>query len=331
MEIILGSALDHRERIESLIPCQRPYFHPEYCGIMYPVEPGGSPEFFLLRSGDRFVYYQYVKRNLVAVIPGAPSNLYDIISHFDYGGYFTNAAELLPVFFEEFSRYCRTANIISEFVRLLPTHAHDYAAIGQYLSLRKITESVYIKLTQDFENEYSQRRHREMAKAARNALSYEQSSDLSTFRELYHETMLRRNAHPYYYFKCDALENLVRAGMGEIWYSIKDGVRISAIFILKSKSELFYYLGANSEAALSCGSPTFIFTKIGRHYCGEKSIFFLGGGDAGVYEFKQSFSKFRTPYCIGMKKHNQQAYDELVQLTNRQNNDFFPQYREKII
>jgi hypothetical protein len=332
METLTGSTIERRNEIMRLVPCCVPYFHPDYCNIMYQAERGGVPEFFLLRDDNRFVYYQYVKRRIADTILAAPPDLYDVITHFDYGGYYTNDRSLLPAFFEHFRAYCRSAGIVSEFMRFLPTYPHDYETMQRYLTLRQVRDHVYIDLKdEDFYKDFSGGRRNELSKSSKQELHWEKSEDLSEFLPIYQATMQRRNAHDYFFFGRHILAQLISAGIGEIWYSLKDGKRIGGCFVLKSDSAMYYFLSANSELSMECGSSTFLLYQIAIHYRAAKSLLYLGGGDEGVYKFKESFSRRRIPYHIGMAIHDEKAYAGLVDMTKRNDNDFFPKYREKII
>jgi len=332
MKILYGSTTKYGAHLSELLPLARPYFDPVYASIMSRVEMGGAPEFFLLHGKSGYVYYQFIRRAIHLEIPTAPKHLSDITTPLDYGGYYTNNPGLLGTFMDHFGRYCAQQGIIAEFLRLLPTWPHDYHRLQKHIRLREMRGHIHLDLgNMNFEREFDTRRRRELNKQAHANFTFACSNDITPFWELYCETMQRRKAHRYYYFNRQILDELLSTEMAEIWNCQCDGSILSSYFMLKSDDTLYYFLGANSEQGLSCGSATKLFYRIGKHYCVTMKKLFLGGGDDGVYEFKKGFSKRRDPYFIGMKIHNPEHYRDLVERTNRHDNDFFPQYRDKII
>jgi lipid II:glycine glycyltransferase (peptidoglycan interpeptide bridge formation enzyme) len=301
---------------------------------MYKTEKGGAPEFFMIKDGDRFVYYQYVRRDISAEITEIePGRYYDIITTFDHGGYYYNHDSLLALFFKEFEAYAIRTNIISEFVRFLPTVTFNYNMIGKHMNIRFLREQIYIDIAQEnYVEAFNSSKKDNLRKAENNRFECMSIDDVENFLYLYKKTIERRMANDYFLFEDSVLADLVKNRLAEPWYVLKDEVHISGCILLKNDSDIYYFMAASDPSYLSLGASTFLIYSVAEYYKKKgKSIFFLGGGQNGVYEFKRGFSKCRLPYYIGYNVYNKDIYNHLVNITNRHNNDFFPKYREKII
>lgn len=332
--ILHGSTIEYRDRITNEIECEEPYFHPDYINIMSGAELSGAPEFFLLREGKDFVYYQYVKRDIADEIELIPKdNFFDITTPFDYGGYYYSNPKLLNEFFQLFHQYCVDAGIISEFLRLLPTHAFHYAEIGKSIHLKLLREQIFIDLlNQDFRREFNGSKRDNLRKARKYGLTIILSQDIQTFLRLYRTTMLHRKADQYFFFKEDILIDLFNNGSLDTWYAMKDSFPVSGCVILKGKLDVYYFLAASDRNNLSLGASTLLIAEMADHYRREKRArLFLGGGQNGVQQFKEGFSKKKVPYYIGCKEHIKKKCDYLIDLTGKSHNDYFPKYRKKII
>lgn len=287
---------------------------------------------YTIKQKSQIISYNFIKRDISHELQWLEEGKYfDIITPFDYGGYYSTCKELYPDFFEAFSKFCQEENIVSEFIRFCPTYDFDFETIGHYIDLQKVNDLIYIDLTGDFWTSYSRGRKSNINKIMNYNYSIE-SIHIDDFYTLYKDTMNRNNAHSFFIFNLEGLSNLAMDGFARLYGIYLDNELVSGLMLLDEKDISYYFLGATSSNLLSTHANALLFHKVALMLQKEgKKIFFLGGGRKGVYDFKRRFSNKTLPYYIGKKIHNQEVYNHLVNLTNSQENDFFPKYREKVI
>lgn len=295
-------------------------------------EMAGIPSCFQMNYKNHLAYYHFIKRDIASVVHTLNQGMYfDIITPFDYGGYSFTCKEIIPHFFEAFSEYCKKENIVSEFIRFCPTYDFDFDVINEYIDLYKVNDLIYIDLATDFWNGYSRGRKSNINQIKKKAYSV-QCIEMNDFYFLYKETMMRNQAHSYFYFDEISLQKLVDEKFARIFGIYVDKMLVSSMIILDETDISYYFLGATSNSLLSSHANALLFHEVALMLQKEgQKKFFLGGGRVGVYDFKQRFSKKTLPYFIGKKVYNESVYNELVSITKRHDNNFFPRYREKII
>lgn len=308
------------------------YKNSRYAQIVSKFENSGEACYFEMKDGCEVASYHFIKRDIVSDSPHLKiAPCFDIVSPFDYGGYSFTCKEIIPHFFEAFSQYCQKENIVSEFIRFCPTYAFDFETIAQYVDLQKVNDLVYIDLCEDFWKGYSSGRKSDINQIQKKSYCFEEM-EIQAFYSLYRETMARNQAHSYFYFDEGALQKLLDEKFARVFGLYVDDTLASSVIILDEENVSYYFLSATSNDFLSARSNTLLLHEVALMLQKEgQKKFFLGGGRAGVYDFKRRFSQKTVPYFIGKKIHNQRIYDDLVTLTKRNNNTFFPQYREKII
>jgi len=308
------------------------YQNDRYGAIVAALEQKAEFATFQIRDNSHYASYYFVKRDLSTVFSALEGGKYfDIITPFDYGGCFFTCKEIIPHFFEAFSQYCQEENIISEFIRFCPTYTFDFETIAQYIDLQKVNDLVYMDLCEDFWNGYSRGRKSDIAQAQKKCYCFEKIN-IHNFYTLYKETMVRNEAHSYFYFDQAVLQKLVDEKFARVFGIRVNGELVSSLIVLDEKETSYYFLSATANAFLSFRFNALLIHEVALMLQKEgQKKFFLGGGRAGVYDFKRRFSHKTLPYFIGKKIHNQSIYNDLVTLTKRQDNAFFPQYREKII
>ena len=308
------------------------YFSQQYASIVSVFEKGGIANSFCIEKDGEYARYFFIKRDIAYEVEGLEKERYfDIVTPFDYGGISYSSVEILPYFFEEFSKWCKANAIVSEFVRFDPCRKFDIDSLSAFLEIIKINDLIYIDLQDDFWLNYSKGRRSDIAKAKK--LSYSVvNTTVDVFHPIYIETMVRNGSNSYFYFSKQALDILVEQGFARVFGVFVEGRALSSIVILDDETHSYYFLVASSYETLSFDTNALLLHEVAMILKNEgKSLFFLGGGRQGVYDFKSRFSKKTAPYYIGRRIHNQEVYNELVKLTKHDKNNFFPQYREKII
>jgi hypothetical protein len=300
----------------------------EYAKIVACFETDGDACKFEIKLDNHYAYYNFIKRKIQKF---ENEKFYDIITPFDYGGIYYSSIDILPLFFEKFSLWCKENYIVSEFLRFDPCATFDFNIFSYYIDVKKINDLIYVDLSIEFWNFYSKGRKSDIAKTKK--LSYKVfESSIDFFYDIYIETMERNGSHDYFYFNKQALSLLVKNDFARVFSISIDNQVLSSIMILDDECHSYYFLGSSKSDTISLDANALLIHEVALVLKNEnRKMFFLGGGRDGVYNFKQRFSKKTLPYYIGKKIHNQSVYDDLVKLANKSENNFFPQYREKII
>lgn len=303
-----------------------------YTQIVSAFENAGKACYFEVQMGNEVAFYHFVKRDISSVVSSLNEGVYfDIITPFDYGGYFFTCKEIIPHFFEAFAQYCKEENIVSEFIRFCPMYNFDFETIKNYINVQKVNDLVYMDLEENFWNGYSKGRKSDIRQIQKKPYRVE-CIGVKDFYPLYQESMQRNKAHAYFDLNQDALQKLVDEAFARVFGIYVDETLVSSIMILDEATVSYYFLSATLDDFLKSHVNALLLHEIAIIVRNEgQKKFFLGGGRVGVYDFKRRFSQKTLPYFIGKKIHNQTIYDELVSLTKRQDNTFFPKYREKVI
>ncbi|WP_035587157.1 hypothetical protein [Hippea jasoniae] len=301
----------------------------QYAKTVEKLENGKTIRFEIERNGQK-AFFNFIKRDISNELTFLPKGkYYDIITPFDYGGIYYTSREILQYFFETFQNWCLDNKIISMFIRFDPCYVFDFDLFSNFMNIRKVNDLIYIDLETEFWKDYSKGRKSDINKISK--LNFEVCRvDVDSFYKLYIETMNRNKAHKYFYFDKEVLKSIIYEKFGRVFGIKLDGVLRSAMIVLDNKSTSYYFLGGSVDINLDTNAMLLhqVALKLKKE---GKRIFFLGGGRSGVYEFKRRFSKKTLPYYVGEKIFDSKVYDNLVKLTNRFDNDFFPKYREKVI
>ncbi|XPV68877.1 MAG: hypothetical protein ACNI25_16450 [Halarcobacter sp.] len=307
------------------------YFSGRYSNIVESFE-GGVSGTFSFKEGKEFVKFNFIKRDISDKISFLDRGKYfDLISPFDYGGIEYSNPLVLESFFKAFSVWCEENQIISLFIRFAPMYNFDFDIIEKFIEIKKINELIYIDLSHDFWKDYSRGRKSNINRIKK--MDYKvQLVDIEDFYPLYIESMKRNKAHAYYFFDKEVLYSLVKENIARLYGIYIEDKLVSTIMIFDDIDKSYYFLGGAITNKLVLDANAMLFHEVALILKEEgKTMFFLGGGRDGVYNFKQRFSKKTVPYYIGYKVYNTKIYNELINLTQRFGNQFFPQYREKII
>ena len=308
------------------------YYNDNYINIVSNLEIAGKIDKFELKTDKGLVSYKFVKRDLGAIFNHLPMNKYfDIVTPFDYGGIEYSHESLLNEFFEKFEIFCKKNNIISSFIKFAPTYKFNFEIIKNFMNIKKVNDLIYINLEEEYKRHYSRGRKSNINKIKK--LNYTiRNIEVKSFYTLYLESMDRNLANEYFYFDQSTLEQLVLKKFARIFAIYIDDVLVSSIMVIDESDCSYYFLGATYTNRLSINANALLFDEVFQILKKEKKKkFFLGGGREGVYEFKRRFSNKTLPYYIGSKIFNHNIYQELVKYNKMEQNDFFPQYRNKTI
>lgn len=275
-------------------------------------------------------------------------SLFDITTPYGYGGFIIEGIpndNNLKKINKEYSDYCRSKNIISEFVRFHPVlkNSKINSEIYEVIDLGKTITMDLISKEQIW-NDLSSKNRNVIRKAIKSGVEiyWGRSPELiDEFIPLYNLTMNKDEATDYYYFDKEfyksVLEDLRYNSL--IFYALYDQKVISMSMILFGNENMHYHLSASDREHQKLAATNLLLYEAACWGCenGFKS-FHLGGGlgskEDSLFKFKKAFNKNSgTYFSIGKKIFNQEKYDELIE-TRLQENEFdtettfFPKYRK---
>lgn len=276
----------------------------------------------------------------------ALGNYHDLISPYGYPGISTSKPlsikEIASVLLQ-FSEEAHQAGYVSTFIRLNPLQNQWKFNSTPYFRqwFHGYTVAINLQLPiHDLREDYSENHQRNLKRLERLGYCYKINhwEDLDYFLQAYRQTMIRKQAHPYYFFPNDyfkALKNL--AGKHLIFISIYEPEgRFTAggLFTLFG-SMMQYHLGATTNEFLKYSpSKMMIHAAILEGMKVGAKLLHLGGGVGanahdGLFRFKKGFGQRLFPYSTLRLIHLPDAYNALKKKSSNMNTveNFFPEYR----
>lgn len=273
--------------------------------------------------------------------------LFDITTPYGYGGFIIEGIpndNNLKKFNKEYSDYCRSKNIISEFVRFHPVlkNSKINSEIYEVIDLGKTITMDLISKEQIW-NDLSSKNRNIIRKAIKSGVEiyWGRSPELiDEFIPLYNATMNMDEATDYYYFNEEFYRSVIQdlKYNSLIFYAVYGQKIISMSIIMFANNNLHYHLSASDREYHSLAATNLLLYEAACWGCenGYKS-FHLGGGlgskEDNLYKFKKAFNKNpETYFSVGKKIFDQEKYDELIEIRSEfndeiENSTFFPEYR----
>lgn len=274
-------------------------------------------------------------------------SVFDITTSYGYGGFIiegTPNESSINKLNEEYSDYCRSRNIISEFVRFHPV-LENSKVNSEIYGVIDLGKTITINLTskEQIWNDLSSKNRNVIRKAIKSGVEiyWGRSPELiDEFIPLYNATMNKDDATDYYYFNEEfyksVLEDLRYNSL--IFYALYDQKVISMSMILFGNENMHYHLSASDKEHQNLAATNLLLYEVA---CwGSENgykLFHLGGGlgskEDSLFKFKKAFNKdSKTYFSIGKKIFDQEKYHELTKIReknfNNTNTSFFPQYRK---
>ncbi len=302
----------------------------------------GVPKIVLFENESGKIFLVFIKRKI------GKSNFYDITSPYGCGGIHLegeNKKSLVKKFYKEFTDFCYSENIVSEFTRIHP-YFFDDSIIQKNFVYNLVTYSVFIKLTEKektIEKKFRKGHKALIKKAIREGFEIKISrdeKDIEIFHKLYTETMKRRNASEFYFFPLWFIKEFFKKFKHSyIFIAYYKDVPIAASMFLGYNKFFHYYLsGSDFNHRKLGGSHLIIYSAI--KFAKEKGfeILHLGGGMKGkdsLFLFKSGFSDLYFPYYVYGVVHNEKVYNRLVEERKKKGplpeNFYFPLYRAPLV
>ncbi len=295
-----------------------------FCYVLLKSDIADSPKFIGLLNKKEFFDYE---------------------SPYGYGGPLTDVSigeRSQEKFLNEFTRYCKDNNIVSQFIRFHPL-LNNYNILGNVIEYRFMRDTIYID-TSDPErimtNMDSKNRNM-VRKAIKNGITIIQQPIRSyqEFLPIYNETMKKDNADSYYFFNNDYFQSLfTMSDNTSIFFAMLNGEPISSAIMFYNDRFMHYHL-AGTRTECRQYSPNNLLLYEAACWASKRGIgkFHLGGGlsqDDNLFGFKKQFNKNgRLPFYVGRTIFDKQKYNMLLDVRERadssfdRNNSFMIQYR----
>lgn len=327
------------------------YFEKKY-GELSALLEDGNPEVVEYKYEDENgrIYKLFIKR-LIETNIDSDVEYYDITTPYGYGGPIVEVLtddkpetkeSLLKSYNEDFEKYCKENNIVSEFVRFHPIleNAKDFTNIYEVKDVQK-TIAIWNNNGRPFDVEFSSSARKRIRKNLREGMNFEvikNPDNLDTFKEIYYETMDRAEAKLNYYFKQEYFQYIIDNFQDNIiLVNIKneEGIVIaSAVCFLYKDLYLHIHLSGTRRDYIK-QSPAYSLRFVISEWAYENGFQYAHGGggttsdpEDTLFLFKKQFSKQEPhQFSIGSKIFNEEIYNKLVEKTNTKDTNFFPKYR----
>lgn len=268
---------------------------------------------------------------------------FDLETAYGYGGFVINTDDekFISNAVNQYIQKCLEENIIAEFIRFHPFNECPIKHKELFDMNIYDRDVVYVDLELSREerwNSYSSKT-RNILRKCEKELSFENSTNMEKFVELYEQTMDKNNAGEFYYFSQDYFEQLLKNSSIDLYAVKKDEQVISSAFFMQSDEFGHYHLSANDYNMRQYNANYFILDQIFEiARKNNKKYFHLGGGttslkDDSLLKFKQKFSKLTKPFYISGKIYNKEVYNRYIQLWEEQSQEdmkYFLKYRLEI-
>ncbi len=327
------------------------YFDKDFPRLYEDVE-GGQAKSFIFSCEYGCVSHNFIQRQIPNTLCDA--TYYDLITAYGYGGpiiekvvankysYEESKKKLIASFDEEFSRYCKDNNIVSEFIRFHPwaNNAIDFQGIYDIEKIRNTIATDLENYPDFFNEEYSKGCRKNIRQAINKGVKIEiieKPDSLESFKNIYFSTMQRNGAADYYYFDdkyFDECINLYRDNILLVNAIYEDKIIAAGFYFVWNKVVHIHLSGTLSEYLFL--SPAYVlryFVTVWANQNGYKLIHHGGGrtndAEDNLYKFKKQFGKHTEfPFYIGKKIWNQEVYDKLSK-GKAFDTSFFPAYRSR--
>ncbi|MDR1522249.1 MAG: GNAT family N-acetyltransferase [Streptococcaceae bacterium] len=303
----------------------------------FKINGDGEPLLFYFEHGNTKAINVVMKRDLCEekhFIGKIESGCYfDFSTPYGYGAWIVEGEEIDKLN-QEYTEWCKNANIVSEFVRFHPFMSSHVLLKDMYYS-KKLSSVVSIDINNEsaiLENIKSKDRNMiNKAKKSDIRIKYDNVGKfINKFIDMYNETMERNNAADYYYFDDTFFKSMLNELKNNfmIVYAEKDNEIVAMAMILYSNCNMHYHLAASRKEYQKYAPSNLLIYDIA---CwGNKNgyrRFLLGGGvnglEDGLYRFKKAFNKNSDiDFYIGRKIFNKQKYEELLNIRKLQDNNF---------
>jgi|LSQX01.2.fsa_nt_gb hypothetical protein len=321
------------------------YFEPAY-GKLCELIQGGSADDFVWESPSGTIRNMFIRRPLPEALD--PSGTYtDLATPYGYGGPVIvsltgDRATLVREYDEAFSAYCRSQNIVCEFVRFHPLlhNVDDFTDVYDTQFMRPTVATPLRGVSDVLMEQFSKSARKTTRRALRQDIHVEyvtEPDDLSLFMEVYYDTMDRQEAAEDYYFPqsyfCALCEHLGTHLLNIRVRNDEDVCIASGLYFVYGDF-MHAHLSGTRHEYLNL-SPAYVLKYASVEWARKHGLAWVhyGGGttndpEDSLLAFKKKFSKGDLlDFYVGRKIFMPDVYQSLVRRHGVHNDDFFPEYR----
>ncbi|MDR0739137.1 MAG: GNAT family N-acetyltransferase [Oscillospiraceae bacterium] len=272
-------------------------------------------------------------------------SFFDLQTPYGYGGFLVENFDKNKIkkFFEKFYDYCKKKNIVSLFLRFNPL-IQNQNLVKNFCKLINLKQTVLLDTSSEEKIVTNMsRNHRNETRKLKKygaKIFCDKGENLNEFLKIYEETMIKKNASEYYFFKKEYFEYLIKnlkENLRFFYCTFEDKI-ISSFLIFFDKNSAHYSLGGTRQDSIKLAPNKFLVYEIAM-WLSNKGIkkFHLGGGiekNDSLFFFKKKFNKNglldfyigsiifdkkKFDYLLNIRKLNDKKFDE--------NNNFLIKYR----
>lgn len=327
----------------------------------FQIHGDGEPILFYYDDGDTRAMNVVMKRDIANDVHFAgklpEGAFFDIVTPYGYGGFLFNgeaSEEKLKVFDSEYSGFCKSEGIISEFVRFHPFLQNTNILSGIY-QITKLGKTISINLNskEQIWSELTSKNRNMIRKAQKSGVEIFWGRSIELYRDfikLYNVTMDKDNAKEYYYFGESFYKSILNdlKHNALIFYAVYQDKIIAMSIILFANQKMHYHLSSTNEEYQHLAPTNLLLLEAARWGCENGyNVFHLGGGfgskEDSIYKFKSSFNRNSdNTFSVGKKIFDEEKYEELISIRQKVNGidsevkiddfeGFFPKYRSELI
>ena len=300
------------------------YFTPEYYAVFERLG-AGKALCAVYQDGGESALYPFLLNSINDLGFDLKKKYSDIQGAYGYNGVGSSCSDdaFKKSFYLAFRDFIDEQAIVAEFTRFNPVFRNE--SFSDYLEPQFSQENVILDLAIDdiARNAYEHATRKNINKAMRSGLiclkftATEMTRELlDEFIRIYHETMKRNDADPYYFFPIsffkDIASNLPQHS--DFYFTRFQDSFISAELVMRQNTVAYSFLGGTTAEYFEFRPNDLLKDFIIRDLAGRGLKYFcLGGGSAGIIKFKKSFAKNGiTPFYIGKKIHDPETYRDVV-------------------
>ncbi|XZK68231.1 peptidoglycan bridge formation glycyltransferase FemA/FemB family protein [Clostridium perfringens] len=322
------------------------YFNHNY-GKLYESIENGICEIFKFNNEFGSIENQFIKRKIPIKVDC--NEYFDIVTPYGYGGPIIlncvkgKKRELLKAYKEEFEKYCKINNIVSEFIRFNPIigNHEDFKDIYDVKNIRKTLATNLKDYKDPIKEEFSKSARKTIRQVLKKGVTYKViqcPNELEEFKKIYYSTMDRKNAADYYYFDDEYFNKCLeffKENIISIQVMFEEKIIAASLYFVYNNILEAHLSGTLSEYLYM--SPAYIIKYATALWAKENNIDIIhyGGGtsnniDDPLYTFKKKFSQnTELDFYIGKKIWNLDLYKEICDLKNvNYEDEYFPAYRK---
>jgi len=328
---------------------REPFAHPGYVSLYANSQQRACAAIY--DDGVVSLCYPFVLRDLQSDV--LFSNIidkpaFDITSPYGYGGPMllnghkaglsaSQRIEAYHAFYHAFANWARTSHVVSEFVRFsLFSEAHS----AYYGMVSHNNDNVIHAISDKGVASHAQFKHKvhkNVRQATAHGLKVEADSSgryLDDFISIYHKTMVRRKAAPFYYFDRRYFERLCGAlgAQCQLFHAMHEGLVVASEMVLCASGRIYSFLGGTLKEYFKLRASDLLKYGI-IVWAAEQgfSDYVIGGGyrpHDGIFAFKKSFApQGVVPFFTGKMVFNEKLYMQLTKSKAIHMQGYFPAYR----